>query len=231
MTDLSGSDLRLVLDEEIACLPEKYRSAIGLCHLEGRSVQDVAQQIGCPRGTLLSWLARARHRLHGRLARRGVVLSAGMLVSALPPQAAPAALPAAWANAAIQSALRSITSPLAVGAVPATAVALSESVVRSMFLSKWKIVTALLLGFGVLGGAALLGYGAWTRRSMEKEQNERHGTVHAVAGRQRPPAADLAAHDRWRRAVGCPGLRAVLPDGACGQLDAASGPASPGAPG
>ena len=72
-------DLRPVLDEEIARLPEKYRAPVVLCFLEGQTHEEAARQLRWPLGTVKSRLARARARLQGRLTRRGLAPSAGLL--------------------------------------------------------------------------------------------------------------------------------------------------------
>ncbi|HXG13330.1 MAG TPA: sigma-70 family RNA polymerase sigma factor [Gemmataceae bacterium] len=69
-------ELRRVLDVEVHRLPEKYRAPLVLCYLEGKTNEQAAEELGCPKGTVLSRLARARERLRGRLARRGLALSA-----------------------------------------------------------------------------------------------------------------------------------------------------------
>src|SRR5262249_4207906 len=92
--DLVDLDIRLVLDDEINRLPDKYRVPIILCYLEGKTNDEAAHQLGCPRGTILSRLARARERLRLRLTRRGVALAAGGLSASLPTIAAAAAPPA-----------------------------------------------------------------------------------------------------------------------------------------
>ncbi len=56
--DLLWRDLRPVLDEEVSRLPEKYRRPFVLCYLEGNTNEQAARQLGCPRGTILSRLAR-----------------------------------------------------------------------------------------------------------------------------------------------------------------------------
>lgn len=77
------SDVRPVLDEEIAGLPERYRVPFVLCYLEGRTNGETARLIGCPEGTVASRLSWARQRLRARLTRRGVTLSAGAFAALL----------------------------------------------------------------------------------------------------------------------------------------------------
>ena len=56
------------LHDEIGRLPQKYRQAIVLCYLEGLSTEAAASRLGCPQGTILSRLARARAQLGQRAA-------------------------------------------------------------------------------------------------------------------------------------------------------------------
>ena len=64
--DLTWQEIRTALDEEIASLPEKYSTPIVLCYLEGKSYEQAARQIGCPKPSLASRLARAREVLWRR---------------------------------------------------------------------------------------------------------------------------------------------------------------------
>src|SRR5262249_48072794 len=70
-------ELRPLLYAEVERLPDKYRAAFVLCYLEGKTNEEAAEQLGCPKGTVQSRLARARERLRDRLSRRNVVLAAG----------------------------------------------------------------------------------------------------------------------------------------------------------
>jgi RNA polymerase sigma factor (sigma-70 family) len=76
-------ELRPVLHEEVNRLPEKYRLPVILCYLEGKTNEEVAEQLKWPVGTVKGRLSRAREVLRSRLTRRGLALSAAFLVSAL----------------------------------------------------------------------------------------------------------------------------------------------------
>jgi len=69
---VSLSELRPVLREEVARLPEKYRVPVILSYLEGRTNQEVAELLDWPVGTVKGRLMRARVMLRSRLSRRGV---------------------------------------------------------------------------------------------------------------------------------------------------------------
>ena len=84
---------------------ERYRAVLVLCCLEGLSQHQAAQRLGWPLGTVQSRLARGRQRLRARLARRGLVPAAAVLMLPLASEAARAALPVALANATVRLAL------------------------------------------------------------------------------------------------------------------------------
>jgi RNA polymerase sigma factor (sigma-70 family) len=139
-----------LLDEELSRLPDKYRVAIVLCDLEGKTRKEAAEQLGVPDGTLAARLARARTMLAKRLARRGLAVSGGLLAPMLSQQAASAAAPASVMISTIK-AVNGVAAgeASAAGLVSAKVVALTEGVLRTMLLTKLKIATAVLLVLGI----------------------------------------------------------------------------------
>ena len=81
----TGSRSGRSLDEELARLPEPYRSAIVLCDLDGLTHEEAARDLRCPVGTVKSRQARGRARLRDRLERRGLATLARMVLAPIVP--------------------------------------------------------------------------------------------------------------------------------------------------
>src|SRR5262249_33948687 len=144
-------------DEELSRLPDKYRVLIVLCDLEGVTRKEVARRLGIPEGTAASRLATARAMLAKRLARRGGVVSGVLLGAVLSRQPASASVPALAASKAIKVAGLTAAGQAATGVISVKVAALTEGVLKAMFLSKLKGVLAIVLVVGLtLAGAAAL---------------------------------------------------------------------------
>jgi RNA polymerase sigma factor (sigma-70 family) len=81
LAELSARELLTVLDEEVQRLPTPYRLPVILCDLERRSQEEAARQLGWSPGSVKGRLERGRARLHDRLARRGLTLSAVLMAA------------------------------------------------------------------------------------------------------------------------------------------------------
>lgn len=151
-------EVRLLIDDELLRLPEKYRVPFVLCHLEGHSNADAARLLGCPVGTVESRLTRARQRLRSGLARRGVALSAGLSVVLFSRDVASACVPTELVLGTAKAALGDVSGHAGAGLISAKVAMLTEGVLKSMLVSKLKTAASLLLTVGILAGAA----GGWT---------------------------------------------------------------------
>jgi RNA polymerase sigma factor (sigma-70 family) len=181
--------LQSLLDEELSRLPDKYRVAIVLCDLEGKTRKEAAGQLGVPDGTLAARLARARTMLAKRLARHGLAVSGEMLAPVLSQKAASATAPAA----VMTSTIKAVTSvaagqAAATGLVSAKVVALTEGVLRTMWLTKLKVATAVLLVLGI----ACYGIGTLTH-TAKAQQAQAVNPPAEEAKVQAPPKEDVSA--------------------------------------
>jgi RNA polymerase sigma factor (sigma-70 family) len=147
-------DVRPVLDEELNRLPARYRDPVVLCYLENKTNGEAARLLGWTRGTVSGRLARARELLRGRLARRGLGLSGGVLVAALAQGTAAAVPPALGSSTVKAAALVAAGSAASAGLVSAPVAAMTEGVLHAMWLTKLKCTAALLVAI-VVAGAGL----------------------------------------------------------------------------
>ena len=146
------------LHEEIDRLPDRYRDPIVLCYLEGLSIEEAALRIGCPRGTVLSRLSRARDRLRDRLTRRGLAPGLVPFAAGSKPVVL-AAMPTPLLNATVGDALvfagRRATEAALISAAPA---ALARGLLHVMTISRLTILGAAALSCALaVGGLKTLG--------------------------------------------------------------------------
>jgi RNA polymerase sigma factor (sigma-70 family) len=160
--DVSWRDLRGVLDDEVQRLPRRYRGPFVLFYLEGKSAEDVATALGRPRGTILSQLARARERLRGRLAYRGLVFSAGVLAALLERTAsADAAFPTRLLDWGAQVRGSSIATG---AAVSAQATLVAQQVLRDMLRRRLLMTVSVIVAVVLLLWVGILSFGAMIAR-------------------------------------------------------------------
>jgi RNA polymerase sigma factor (sigma-70 family) len=162
----SWDELRPQFDQELSRLPDKFRVPIVLCDLEGRSQQESARQLGWPQGTLTGRLSVGRALLAKRLARRGLTLSAAALAGLLSAQTASASVAPALLASTVTAASMTAANGTAAALVSARVAALTEGVLRAMFLTRLKIAATGLLVVVLTAG---LGAGLLTRPALAEK--------------------------------------------------------------
>jgi RNA polymerase sigma factor (sigma-70 family) len=191
------ADLQAMVEEEVSRLPDHYRGVVVLCDLEGMTRKESAQRLGIPEGSVASRLARARAMLGKRLARRGIVFS-GSVSSVLSAASASASTPPALVASTIKAASLLAAGRAAGGAVSAKVAALTEGVVKAMFLTKLKSVLAVVLvvGLALAGAAGLLYQAQAGELPMAKEEqpaikkDQRTGEEKPAQPNQQPAKTD-----------------------------------------
>jgi RNA polymerase sigma factor (sigma-70 family) len=182
-------DLLPLLDEELSRLPDKYREAVVLCELQGKTRREAAQQLGVPEGTLSGRLTTARRLLAQRLARHSLGVSGAALTAAFARGVASACVPTSMVSSTIKAASLYAAGQAATGVISAKTAALTEGVLKTMLLTKLKLATAALLVVAATFAAGGLIY----RANGSEPANIRRGTGPQEA---REPAATKDAAER-----------------------------------
>jgi RNA polymerase sigma factor (sigma-70 family) len=173
--DPAWSELKPVLDEELARLPARYRIPLILCCLDGKSRDEAAAQLGWSTGSLKGRLERGREMLRSRLARRGLTLSAALAATLASAAGAKAAVPLTLGLETVRAGMAMLAGQSA-GIVSTQALTLAQGAMHAMFMTKLKfaaavVLTVVTLGLGtgyvthqVIAGAAPGSHaGAWER--------------------------------------------------------------------
>jgi RNA polymerase sigma factor (sigma-70 family) len=140
--ELSWSELRAILHETLAALPERFRTPLVLCYLQGLTQEEAARQLGWTPTTVKGRLQRGREKLRRRLERRGITLTAALAA-------------ALTAETLAETAVRSVR-PFTTATATTTAAALAHGFLHSGLSMKWAILSALLLSAGLVAGGAAL---------------------------------------------------------------------------
>jgi RNA polymerase sigma factor (sigma-70 family) len=145
LAEISGRELLMIIDEEMKRLPEAYRLPLILCCLEGRNLDEAAQQLGWTPGSVKGRLERGRARLHERLLRRGLTLSSALAAAEVSRGEAAAVVARLVARTAPGAMAFGAHQAVGGEGVSTVAAALAGNVVKDMALARPKLVAALLL--------------------------------------------------------------------------------------
>lgn len=140
--DLSWGELRAILHEELAELPERFRAPVVLCVLEGLTREEAARQLGWTETTVKGRLQRGREWLRQRLERRGIGLTAALAATLT-------------GQALAETAVRA-TGPFTVGTATTAATMLARGFLRPLLSAKMAALSLLMLSAGLLVGSMAL---------------------------------------------------------------------------
>jgi RNA polymerase sigma factor (sigma-70 family) len=175
LDELTWQELRTVLDEEIARLPEKNRTPLVLCYFQGKTQEQAAVELGWPTRSLTSRVARGRELLRRQLLRRGISLPAAALATALCDKATGAPVGALLTINTVKAAMEAGAGKAAAGGayISAGAAALAEHALNGGFALRAKLILATLVFGLAVGGVGLAGY------SFEPALLKTHAKQHA----------------------------------------------------
>lgn len=145
-------DLPAVIDDALAAIPDAYRAAVVLCHLEGHTRAEAARELGWSEGTLSGRLHRALKLLGERLSARGVTAAGAVVLAMLSARNGTATVPIPLV-ASTCSAAGLVSAGFA---EPGSAHSLARGVLRAMTFRKLKLAALGLSVFGI-GAFALIG--------------------------------------------------------------------------
>jgi RNA polymerase sigma factor (sigma-70 family) len=148
LLDMSVRELHHAVTEELQRLPEKYRAALVLCYLEGRTQAEAARDLGCSEGVLRGRVNRGRAELQSRLKQRGLGPPLGLVGGLLP--ADRAVLRPELADATVAASLHYAAGGVAGGLVSAQVLHLADGVVKAMFAAKATLAGSLVVALSVL---------------------------------------------------------------------------------
>lgn len=183
LDDLTWRELRHVLHQELGQLPEKNQLPILLCHLQGRTQDEAARELGWSLGRLRGRLLRGRELLRQRLTRRGLAPAVPLLAGSIFGEAAAAAPePLVATLAQSVAALASHESTVAAGPL-----ALAERFLHEATRARRKaamLCTAALLA--ALTGIGVLAYLSASPRTEDRAAVENVSLPLVAVGDQQP---------------------------------------------
>ena len=166
-----------LIHEELAALPESYRTPLVLCYLQGHSGDIAARALALSPQALRKRLERAREMLRARLLRRGLGTgpAAAALTTMLAGHSPAAVLAPKLVSAITRAATTGTAAPtvlkLAASASPDTATSLLPALCQLTLLMKTKTILTAAVCAALLVPAAMLCHDL-SQASKEHQQAE-----------------------------------------------------------
>jgi WD40 repeat protein len=141
--------------------------------MEGPTREQAAKQLGWQPSTVKSRLEQAGEWLRKLLTLRGIALSTAIGAAVIPDGAAPAAVPAFLRHSTVKASCLVGAGGTPNSAVSWNAAALTETVLKTLFLTKVKIIAAVTISVAIIGtGAGLFMQAARGPKTAETPQGQ-----------------------------------------------------------
>jgi RNA polymerase sigma factor (sigma-70 family) len=196
LAEISWREVCTALDEELARLPDRCRAPLVLCYLEGKTQDEAQHLLGWSKSSFRRRLEEGRTKLHRRLTRRGITLSAGLWATLLTSQEASAAVLSALARSTVQLAI-----PFAAGELPAAAsphvILLAKGAVKTAVIHKMKLGAILGIVTAITTGMGLAAHQALTANHAPGQPGELVALAHEEGDQPKPEKAKQARPDLY----------------------------------
>jgi len=143
--DLAWGEVRSILDAELSRLSDKWRLPLVLCHLEGQTQDEAANQLGWSKSTLRRRLEEARVALGRRLKGRGIAWSAVLPAVLASDSLVATAVPLTCVDSMVAAALAVVNGKSLALTASAKVVVLTEGVRKTMLVKKIGIIAGALI--------------------------------------------------------------------------------------
>jgi RNA polymerase sigma factor (sigma-70 family) len=149
--ELSWTEVRAALDEELGNLSDELRAPLLLCYFDGLTQDEAAAELGWSPRTVKARVARGRDLLRKRLTRRGVELPAALAVPLLSAEVATAVPP--HLSAAFVSSL----SPGRVTGLDVSPAAVRLAQTETHTVASLRLAILVVSAAGLLAAGTLVG--------------------------------------------------------------------------
>ena len=180
------AEVDATIHDEVNRLPEKYRTPIVLCDLEGRTHQEAARFLGWPIGTVKSRQSHGRGLLRDRLVRRGIGLAVAGSVAELVRQTSLAGTPRELSRRTAAGAMQQSAYLLTGVDVSSRALALTQGVVRAMLWIRIRFLCVAVLAAGVVCFSASVYVRGFQGPAARDEQTVLKGQSTTEAAKRTP---------------------------------------------
>lgn len=185
-------------------LPAKYRAPIILCHLEGKSRSQAANELGITENAIKGRLERGRELLRKRLVNKSEGTMEALGAGAFALQIANSSIPQETIHSLTQTAVGFATGAITTGTA-STSIALAKGELLKMLVTLQLKVATLALTVSCAIGACAFAANTWLHSSQVASDNQDDSPVDSLRAKWKqlnPAQRDQLTQDNLRAVIG-----------------------------